>query len=44
MGSTIADWLRTTCAEARRRMGHAEQLAARATITGDFATGVAGDR
>src|SRR5271155_4174428 len=30
----IADWLRISCAEARRRMRDAEQLTSRATITG----------
>ena len=32
----IADWLRITCAEARRRMRDAEQLAPRVTITGEM--------
>jgi hypothetical protein len=31
----IADWLRISCAEARRRMRDAEQLAPRMTITGE---------
>jgi Domain of unknown function (DUF222) len=31
----IADWLRITCAEARRRMRDAEQLAPRVTLTGE---------
>jgi hypothetical protein len=31
----IADWLRITCAEARRRTRDAEQLAPRVTITGE---------
>jgi Domain of unknown function (DUF222) len=31
----IADWLRISCAEARRRMRDAAQLAPRVTITGD---------
>jgi Domain of unknown function (DUF222) len=31
----IADWLRITCAEARRRMRNAEQLAPRTTLTGE---------
>ena len=31
----IADWLRISCAEARRRMRDAEQLAPRVTMTGD---------
>jgi Domain of unknown function (DUF222)/HNH endonuclease len=31
----IADWLRISCTEARRRMRDAEQLAPRVTITGD---------
>jgi Domain of unknown function (DUF222)/HNH endonuclease len=31
----IADWLRISCAEARRRMCDAEQLAPRVTMTGD---------
>jgi Domain of unknown function (DUF222)/HNH endonuclease len=31
----IADWLRISCAEARRRMRDAEQLAPRITITGE---------
>jgi hypothetical protein len=30
----VADWLRITCAEARRRLRNAEQLAPRTTLTG----------
>lgn len=32
----IADWLRISCAEARRRIRDAEQLASRVTITGEI--------
>ena len=34
MHQVVADWLRVTCAEARRRLRNAEKLAPRTTLTG----------